>query len=104
MVPDKGAMNKMHLAMYATRVALTGCLVQYRVPGYDRLLGSAYSRDKRKDEPWRGSDRKAGHGIDKDIPSFSAKRLAVRLRERREFTSSPPLGLADTRVLPSYAA
>lgn len=58
----------------------------------------------RKDELWRGSDRKAGHGIDKDIRSFSAKRLAVRLRERREFTSSPPLGLADTRVLPSYAA
>lgn len=101
MVPDKGAISKMHLALYATRVALAGCLVQHRVPGYDRLLGSAYSRDKRKDEPWRGSNRKTGPRIDKDIRSFSAKRLAVRLRDRREF---PPFGLADIRVLPSYAA
>lgn len=90
MVPDKGAISKMHLALYATRVALAGCLVQYRVPGCDRLLGSAYSRGKRKDEPWRGSDPKPGHGIDKDIRSFSAKMLAVRFRERREFPSSSP--------------
>ena len=47
-------------------------------------------KTKEKMEPWRGSDRRAGHRIDKVIRSFSAKRLAVRLRERREFPSSYP--------------